>query len=112
MLEVPQEPISHWWTFKNNQRHNYSLLLVNELQSLKKSKNKYNMLDQVWLHISLEIQNVSISYIKGIIINWEKMEEEKMGKLQKEKAQACIFTMNLVKGTESDVGIQQVPIDD
>lgn len=40
------------------------------------------------------------------------MEEEKMGKLQKEKAQAYIFTMNLVKGTESDVGIQQVPIDD
>lgn len=35
-----------------------------------------------------------------------------MGKLQKEKTHACIFTMNLVKGTESYMGIQQMAIDD
>lgn len=40
------------------------------------------------------------------------MEEKKKWETSKRKAHACIFAMNLVKGTESCVGTQQVHADD
>lgn len=36
----------------------------------------------------------------------KKMEEERMGKSYKGKTHACMFTMHLVKGTESAAGTQ------